>query len=99
MNKEQFVKLMNEIIEYNKKLDKIYEGVDSLFGGCDTLMYKTSMDRILKVISEIVGDKDEWIFWYMYDNDYGMGNNTVFIDDKYISVKSVEDLWDVIKGE
>ena len=102
MDKEQFIKLMSEIIKYNKKLDELYKSVDDLFGGCDTLMYKTSMDGIIKVISEIVGDKDEWIFWYMYDNNYGMGDDAVFIDGKYISVKLIEDLWEVIqklKGE
>lgn len=102
MDKEQFIKLMSEIIKYNKKLDELYESVDDLFGGCDTLMYKTSMDGIIKIISEIVGDEDEWIFWYMYDNDYGGGNNKVFIEGKEVPLKTLEDLWNVIqviKGE
>lgn len=102
MDKEQFIKLMSEIIKYNKELDELYKSVDDLFGGCDTLMYKTSMDGIIKIISEIVGDKDEWIFWYMYDNDYGRGNNKVFIDGKEVPLKTLEDLWEVIqnlKGE
>lgn len=103
MDKEQFIKLMSEIIKYNKKLDELYESVDDLFGGCDTLMYKTSMERILNVISEIVGDGEaKNISYYIYDCWYGENGDDIDIDGVEYPFKTLEDLWNVIqviKGE
>lgn len=52
-------------------------------------------DRV--ITSLIVGDEDEWLDWYCYENSFGADGMTVSIDGRKRLVKSVEELLCVIE--
>ena len=103
MSKEQFIKLMNVIVKQHNQLKDLYNDIDDLFSTCDRLIDVTNLVNIVDVISEIVGDTDNWIYWYIYENDCGKRSGTVIdTDGLTVPCETIEDIWNLImmgKGE
>lgn len=101
MTKEQFVYLMTVIKKKYREIEKFWDGFCDLFGSCsDKLIETTSLSEIIGTIADIVDDKEEWIYWYVYENDWG--ENGLEGTDKngnVILLMTLEDLWDLIKGK
>ena len=75
--------------------------VYDLFGSCsDKLVEITSLGEIIGVIADIVDDKEEWIYWYVYENDW-VENGLEYVNKNggAFTLGSLEDLWDLIKNE
>lgn len=56
----------------------------------------TLFDKYTKLVSEKVGDKGEWLEWYLWDNEAGKRGSEVTINGKKIKVKNLDDLLKVI---
>lgn len=101
MTKEQFIKLMTVIKERHDSLENVYDKLDDIFGGVgDRFVANTSLFPIVKVISDIVGDDNEWIEWYIYEKEWGTNKDLEVTDDNHniIPSKTLEDLWELIQG-
>lgn len=101
MNKEQFIKLMTVIKKKYREIERFWDGFYDLFGSCsDKLVEITSLGEIIGVITDIVDDKEEWIYWYVFENDWGE-NGLEYTDKNGNAFKlgSLEDLWDLIKDK
>lgn len=101
MNKEQFIKLMTVIKKKYREIERFWDGFYDLFGSCsDKLVEITSLGEIIGVIADIVDDKEEWIYWYVFENDWGE-NGLEYTDKNGNAFKlgSLEDLWDLIKDK
>lgn len=67
MTKEQFIKLMTVIKKKYREIERFWDGFYDLFGSCsDKLIETTSLSEIIGTIADIVDDKEEWIYWYVY---------------------------------
>lgn len=67
MTKEQFIKLMTVVKKKYRKIEKFWDEFYDLFGSCsDKLIETTSLSEIIGTIADIVDDKEEWIYWYVY---------------------------------
>ena len=67
MTKEQFIKLMTVIKKKYREIERFWDGFYDLFGSCsDKLVEITSLGEIIGVIADIVDDKEEWIYWYVF---------------------------------
>lgn len=101
MTKEQFIKFMTVIKKKYREIEKFWNGFYDLFGSCsDKLIETTSLSEIIGTIADIVDDKEEWIYWYVFENDWG--ENGLEGTDKngnIILLMTLEDLWDLIKGK
>ena len=101
MTKEQFIKLMTVIKKKYREIERFWDGFYDLFGSCsDKLVEITSLGEIIGVIADIVDDKEEWIYWYGYENDW-VENGLEYVNKNggAFTLGSLEDLWDLIKNE
>lgn len=57
------------------------------------------MDQLIKVLSEMVGDKSDWIDYYIYELDFGKNykDYKVILDNKEYFIKTPKDLYNLIK--
>jgi hypothetical protein len=53
-------------------------------------------DAFTRQVAAAVGDKADWLFWYMYENDMGRKGYEAGTPDAYRQIKTVEDLLWVI---
>ena len=101
MTKEQFIKLMTVIKKKYREIERLSDGYYDLFVSCsDKLVEITSLGEIIGVIADIVDDKEEWIYWYVYENDW-VENGLEYVNKNggAFTLGSLEDLWDLIKNE
>lgn len=101
MTKEQFIKPMTVIKKKYREIERFWDGFYDLFGSCsDKLVEITSLGEIIGVIADIVDDKEEWIYWYVYENDW-VENGLEYVNKNggAFTLGSLEDLWDLIKNE
>ena len=101
MNKEQFIKLMTIIKERYYSLESIYDKLNELFGDVsDRFIDNTSLFPIIKTISEIISDDENWIEWYVYEKEWGTKEDVSVADGdgNVVPSETLEDLWELIQG-
>ena len=101
MTKEQFIKLMTVIKERYYSLESIYDKFNDLFGDVgDKFIDDTSLFPIIKTISEIIGDNEYWIEWYIYEKEWGTKEDMEVTDvnDNVVPSETLEDLWELIQS-
>lgn len=101
MNKEQFIKLMTVIKERYYSLECVYNKLNDLFGDVgDKFMSNVSIFPIIKTISEIIGDNEDWIEWYVYEKEWGIKEDMEVTDvnNNVVPSETLEDLWELIQG-
>jgi len=102
MNKEQFIKLMTVVKERYYSLENIYDKFNELFGDVgDRFIDNTSLFPIIKTISDIIGDDEGWIEWYIYEKEWGTKEDMGVADgnDNDVPSETLEDLWGLIQSD
>ena len=95
MTKEQFIKLMTVIKERYYSLESIYDKFNDLFEDVgDKFISNTSLFPIIKTISEIIGDNEYWIEWYIYEKEWGTKEDMEVTDvnNNVVPSETLEDL-------
>lgn len=96
INKEQFVKLINEFMEWNEGLNKIYETFKFEPMNVPCVEYGS---RVFGLLLELCFDEyaQNLIYWWTLERK----NNIKVINDMYSdewnAIKTVDDLWEHIK--
>lgn len=101
MTKEQFIKLMAVVKERYCLLESIYDKLDKLFGEVgDKFINNTSLFPIIKTISEIIGDDENWIEWYIYEKEWGTKEDMEVTDvnSNIVPSETLGDLWELIQS-
>ena len=101
MSKKQFIKLMTVIKERHNSLENVYDKLDDIFGDVgDRFVANTSLFPIIKVISDIVGDDNEWIEWYIYEKEWGIKEDMEVTDvnNNIVPSETLGDLWELIQS-
>ena len=75
MDKKQIQVYVDEIINQFNKIESMYDKLNEIFtldpgAPIATIVYET-FNLYVKATSQIIGDKDNWIDWYIWDNDCG----------------------------
>ncbi len=103
MNKKQKLKLLREWKNLYVLAEKQYVGLKDVCGSgvenpITTLTYDI-LGKYTKLVSEKVGDEQEWLDWFVWENDLGKKCLQVSLYDGILSikVKSIEDLLFVIE--
>ena len=105
MTKEQFIKIMGIIHKRYDALEMLYYDLEKLTGVVsDRIINETSVEPMVGMLAEWVGDTDGWIRWYVFEKEFG---NRYEIDafDRDGSIlpsTTYDDIWELIqngKGE
>lgn len=102
MTKEQFIKLMTIVKERYYSLEYIYNKLNELFGEVgDRFIDNTSLFPIIKTISEIIGDDEGWIEWYIYEKEWGTKEDIEVTDvnNNAVPSETLENLWELIQSD
>lgn len=101
MTKEQFIKLMTVVKERYYSLENIYDKFNELFGDVgDIFINNTSLFSIIKTISDIIGDDESLIEWYIYEKEWGTKEDMEVTDanNNVVPSETLEDLWELIQS-
>lgn len=100
MNKEQFVKYMGIIHERHDVLEVLYYDLEKLTGAVsDRVINDTSIEPMVDMLAELVGDTDRWIRWYVFEKEWG-NRCELDVTDKdgnVLSSATYDDIWGLIK--
>lgn len=100
MTKKEFCKKLNELKQMQDKIEKVHLAMQELspnFGGFCVEGYS---DLVISLLSEVVGDKDDWIGYFVYELDFGKKATTGGVEDqngKKWKLDTSEKLYELIK--
>ena len=101
MTKEQFIKYMGIIHKRYDALEMLYYDLEKLTGVvCDRIINDTSIEIMVDMLAEWVGDTDGWLRWYVFEKEWG-NRYELDVTDKNGNVlpsATYEDIWELIKG-
>lgn len=101
MTKEMFIKCMEKIKNKDKEIDDFMYGIDKAFGEVpEKLTEITSINYVIEMLEDIMGDVNKFISWYIYDKDWGKRKDlNVYTEDGWeIPCNSFEELYEIIEG-
>ena len=101
MTKEQFIKYMGIIHKRYDTLEMLYYDLEKLTGVvCDRIINDTSIEPMVDMLAEWVGDTDGWLRWYVFEKEWGNNYNLYVTDDdgNVLPSATYEDIWELIKG-
>ncbi|MCI8273293.1 MAG: hypothetical protein HFJ55_04335 [Clostridia bacterium] len=109
ISKEQFIKIINRLRNYNDLQDKIQDlfrenidnqEMDFMNSGSICIGHETI---VVQLLENMFNDRGKYISWYLFEQDYG---RTVSIDDvfdkdtgKFIDLSTPEKLYDYLVKE
>jgi hypothetical protein len=103
MNKKDFIKCIKQIQKDFAKVDQFIKDIGHYFDsylfelGCELL--NTQIDILKTAMND--NNKDSWIDWYIYENDFGKKCLEAGYDNKVRKINTFEDLYNLMvnKGE
>ena len=99
MKKENFVKLLDMVIDQDKMTEKLNQALEPFFDGhiISTMTYLLT-DGIVAVLSDEMGDTAETIEWWLYDApDAGKGPGPhVEVDGKEFTLRTPGELYNFL---
>ena len=81
-------------------LDEAWEKlVDAGFASDSELHNETwrAFDAYTEAVGILVGDKNDWLTWFLYEAKQGKKNCNAVVNDKVVKVKNVKQLLKVIE--
>ena len=94
MTKEETKEILTEFFEtygeYNENLDKLTDLVG--IGGCFVESFFKLISLHVKTIERLIGDKNETIDWYLWENNCGSKGLEAGNNDETRPIKTIDDL-------
>ena len=104
MEKEEFMKYMKDI----RNMYTFMDDLNDLFKRHDLrenqLFDYPILDVCIELLEKNLGlelDSAGYstLSWYIYENEFGEGNNKMWLDGEEIPIKTLDDLWEQILRE
>lgn len=95
--RELLIIKFKEIIKLYNDINKSYESVTKLFGS--NILFDSTwelFDAYIKSISLIYGIHEDWIYWFIYENNCGKNEMPVSVNGQSIPVVDVDSFVDVL---
>ena len=102
MDKTNFIGYMNAIKRYNTESDELNKHIKAIAQGAFCEVGYNLLDVFTNLLSEAIGDEDEMVSWYVFDNDFGARGFKAGREGKLKRIKTLDELWTLIqdnKGE
>ena len=97
MTKESFFIYMKSIRYFLAELDNLTKGVASIAPGGVCEVGGKFLDDYVALLSEAVGDEDNWINWYVFENEMGKRRLAAGYDGKDKKITNLDQLWGLIQ--
>lgn len=97
ISKNELERKLNEIKEFNAEIDKLNEHLSAIAPGAVCDFGGMFLDAHIRLLSEYLGDTDEWISWWTFENDFGKKGMRAGYDGKAIKIDRISRLWDLIE--
>ena len=100
LTKEMFIDIMLAIRDMYDAGSDFYDKISDIFGAYPEKVTDVLFpDKIINVMSDIMDDREGWIDWYIYENDWGRRKFDVVYDNKKVPSETLDDLWQLIMNE
>ena len=99
INKEQFIEYMTRYKELCDKEKIVNDTIGTICTDFNGIYLSYHHMLILDMLRDLINDKNERIFSYIYDYDWGEDFEEDDIDDDFFSVNNFSDLYDYIMKE
>ena len=100
MNRKEIIQ---KVIDEQKRTEKLIDKFQDLFGFSDgVLCYDTlfkSEDLIYKLAAQLIGDDQDWLEWYIFENNCGEKGLEAGYDGQMKPIKSIDDLLELIDNK
>jgi hypothetical protein len=97
VTKPQFIAKINEIKRFSGEIDILNAHLRAIAPGAICEFGGVFLDNYIRLLSEMVGDDDNWISWYVFDNDLGMRKMEAGYDGHVVKITSIDMLWKLIE--
>ena len=91
-------KVCGLIERYNQQCKIAYDSVGFSSESNLGCVVSGIVDMVIESTSIAIGDKNDYLTWFVYENDLGRGNNQVFIESVPFECKTVHNLIDIIEA-
>lgn len=91
---EKYFKVLENMIKDNEKKQ---DAIAVLCPDTNALLDSFYIDKYIELLSFTVGDKNDWIGWYVFDNEMGKRGMVAGFNDKLEKIDTVEKLYNIIK--
>ena len=102
MTKKQFITIINELKDYDRKIHELMDiNVSLAMGVVEKYDLKETVIKSLEYAMNVNVDPrfGSDISWWIYETDYGEHTNKVWVHEKEYAIRTAEDLYDFIKGD
>ena len=99
LDKDTFIKYINEIIKQYDTTEEVWDEFQRLFGNFDGLAAECmGVDLPIKILSDLMDDKDEWIRYFIYECDCGREKKEIkwWDEERTEFIETPEQLYDAI---
>lgn len=100
VSKEEFCDILGKLEKYTRNEEEAINAFDNIYkhGYLGEFVFDLTgkyLELITRIIEKDMRDNNGWVFWWVYDDDFGKNKYT--IDGK--TIDSADELYDVIIGE
>lgn len=97
MDKDRFTYYLDAIKEFNEESDDFNDHIKAIsMGGFSELGFDF-LDYFIELLSESVGDTQNWIYWFVFEDEFGANGYEAGYDGGTTPIKTVDDLWQLIE--
>ena len=92
---------VKKVIEAQKSVSEAFDKLEEVLGvRSDSEFFNTywkAIELCIEAVSIAVGDEQDWISWYIYDNEYGKKKMKAGYDGKLKKIGAIKDLVKLIE--
>jgi hypothetical protein len=103
LTRDEKIEQIEWLVNFKKESDRINDKVYELFGAGDNIVVDQTwvlFDKHLDLVSEKLGDDDNTLSWFIFDNDMGkQGLILLTKNNSPVDIDSIEKLVDFISLE
>ncbi len=100
-DKQMFIKYMERLKSFYKLRNETGDSLGKLLFS-ESFIYlsfgEEFMNHYIELLEDVFGDKNSWIQWFIFENDWGAKGYEAGFTDKMSPIKTTEDLYDLIKS-
>ena len=104
-DRSQNLELLNEWLCLFLRMEIVYQDLRKMFDAAPECQVNTLTNDIFsaytKLVKEKVGDKDDWLDWFLYENDAGRKGMVAKSSNwkKVRNIRNIENLLDLIENK
>lgn len=97
MTRKQLDKHLNVVKAYHRKRRAAERSLIPLTVELPSITIADELEEaFIRVVSELAGDRNNWIDWYIYENDFGKKKHEAGYDGNRKPIKTTRQLLDLI---